>query len=87
MNSPPPKPPRPAAAGLTAQICFGLDRPTDERSLALFIDRFAEPALLATLVPRLADVEITATLDFLMQLLKKHLSKQEYHHFFLEEDC
>lgn len=66
-------------------ICFGLDRPTDEASLIAFIERFARPALLATLAPRLSDGEITATLDFLTNLMQKHLSDKEYHRLFLVE--
>ena len=69
----------------TPPICFGLDRPTDEVSLAAFLDRVARPALLATLIPRLTDEEITATLDFLTNLMQKHLSDTEYHRLFLAE--
>ena len=66
-------------------ICFGLDRPTDEVSLIAFIERFARPELLATLVPRLGDDEIIATLDFLTNLMQKHLNDPEYHRLFLAE--
>ena len=66
-------------------ICFGLDRTTDEASLVAFIERFARPALLAALIPRLADEEITATLDFLTNLMQKHLSDTEYHRLFLAD--
>lgn len=69
----------------TTPICFGLDRPTDEASLIAFIERFARPGLLASLVPRLADSEITAALDFLTDLMQKHLSDKEYHRLFLAE--
>lgn len=69
----------------TTPICFGLDRPTDETSLMAFIEHFARPNLLATLIPRLSDNEITATLDFLTDLMQKHLSDKEYHRLFLAE--
>ena len=69
----------------TSPICFGLDRPTDEASLAAFVGRFARPALLAALIPRMADEEIIATLDFLTALMQKHLSDPEYHRLFLAE--
>lgn len=67
------------------EMCFGLDRETDERSLASFIKRFADDALLATLIPRLSDKEITATLDFLSNLMHNHLKEKEYHTLFLAE--
>lgn len=65
------------------EICFGLDRPTDERSLLLFLQKCADPSLLNTLVPRLSDREIDETVLFFSGLLKRHLSKEEYHTFFL----
>lgn len=69
----------------TPPLCFGLDRPTDEASLAAFISRFARPALLATLIPRLGDDELIATLDFLTKLMHNHLNDTEYHRLFLSE--
>lgn len=67
------------------EICFGLNRETDERSLAEFIRRFADPAFLAALIPRLEDGEITEVLAFLFGLMRKHCSEQEYHRLFLRE--
>lgn len=68
-----------------SEIAFGLDRATDELSLALFLERFARPELLATLVPRLGDQEIVALLDHLGGLMKKHLREPEYHRLFLKD--
>ncbi|MFH7326697.1 hypothetical protein [Desulfurivibrio sp. C05AmB] len=78
MNKPPPDLP-------AEKICFGLDRPTDEASLAALIGRFSRPELLAVLIPRLSDREITAILDFYTALLEKHLSHAEYHRFFTND--
>ncbi len=75
----------PGPAGKIQQICFGLDRLTDEQSLALFIERFAAPRLLNALIPRLTDNEITATINLITQLMKKHLNEKEYHRLFLSE--
>ncbi|MEJ2032598.1 MAG: hypothetical protein P8Y63_06080 [Deltaproteobacteria bacterium] len=71
--------------GGASAICFGLDRPTDERSLQLFLQNFAEPAVLEVLIPRLNDSEIEAAIDFLTGLLRRHLSKEEYHRLFLKD--
>ncbi len=68
-----------------ANICFGLNRETDERSLAAFLQRFAEPAFLQTLIPRLKEEEITSLLDFLSRLMHKHCSEKEYHRLFLKD--
>jgi len=66
-------------------ICFGLGRETDERSLAAFLQRFAEPTFLETLIPRLEEDEITALLDFLSRLMHKHCNEKEYHQLFLKD--
>ncbi len=67
------------------KICFGLDRQTDEASLTAVVQRFARPELLATLIPRLNDQEISAVLDFLTTMMQKHLSDEEYHRLFTDD--
>jgi hypothetical protein len=62
-----------------------MDRSTDEESIKAFVQKFAERRLLDTLVPRLTDPEIIAVLDFLSNLMHKHLSEKEYHRLFLHE--
>lgn len=68
-----------------SQICFGFDRATDESSLIVFIEAFADRKLLTTLVPRMKDEEITAMVDHLTGLMKRHLAEKEYHQLFLSE--
>jgi hypothetical protein len=69
-----------------AEICFGLSREADQRSLAAFLQLFAAPAMLEALIPRLSDDDISATVDFLTGLMKKHLQENEYHTLFLNEE-
>ena len=64
-------------------ICFGLDRETDERSLAIFLGLFNQEQLLQTLIPRLKDEEIMQMVDQLTAILGKHLQEDEYHELFL----
>ena len=66
-------------------IAFGFDRVTDERSFVLFLQRFVDKKLMATLLPRLQDEDILATVDFLTGIMRKHLSEKEYHSLFLAE--
>ena len=75
----------PQAPLKAGSICFGLNRETDERSLAAFLQRFAEPTFLQTLIPRLEEEEITSLLDFLSRLMHKHCSEKEYHRLFLKD--
>jgi len=64
-------------------ICFGLNRKTDERSLAIFLKLFSRDELLQALVPRLEDDEITGLVDQLTVVLRNHLQENEYHELFL----
>ena len=66
-------------------IVFGFDRVTDERSFELFLARFVDHKLMKTLLPRLQDEDILATVDFLTGIMRKHLSEKEYHALFLAE--
>jgi len=68
-----------------AEIIFGLDRSTDERSLAAFLAIFARPGLLDALTPRMSDAELHGLVDTLTGLLRRHLSEEEYHSLFLGE--
>jgi hypothetical protein len=68
-----------------SEICFGLDRLTDEHSLALFLKLFSRDQLLTTLIPRLDDVEIEQIIDMLTGLMRNHLQENEYHELFLDD--
>ena len=65
------------------EICFGLNREIDERSLAAFLQLFARKDLLDALIPRLGDDEILSLVDQLTAVLHKHLEEKEYHELFL----
>ena len=70
---------------LTQSIVFGFDRATDEQSLQLFVQRFADKQVQEVLVSRLQDNDIIATVDFLTTIMQKHFSEHEYHSLFLSE--
>ncbi len=68
------------------EICFGLDRATDERSLAAFLRIFSDSRLCDHLIPRLSDEEITGLVDHLTGLMRRHLREDEYHRLFLGDE-
>ncbi|MCK5244680.1 MAG: cytoplasmic protein [Desulfobacterales bacterium] len=68
------------------EIVFGLDRETDEKSLIAYFQKFSDDELMALLVKRLSDDEITEMVDFLLGILKRHLKEEEYHRLFLKEE-
>ncbi|XOF33302.1 MAG: hypothetical protein ACL93V_15055 [Candidatus Electrothrix sp. YB6] len=65
------------------QICFGLNRTTDEQSLLLFLRLFTREELLQALIPRLDEDEIMQLVRQLTGILHKHLEEKEYHELFL----
>ncbi|HEB50093.1 MAG TPA: hypothetical protein ENI89_05740 [Desulfobulbus sp.] len=68
------------------EICFGLDRATDERSLAAFLRLFSSSRLCDRLIPRLSDEEILDLVDRLTGLMRRHLAEDEYHRLFLGDE-
>ena len=79
------KPTDPPSNQQIRKICFGLNRETDENSLRLFLQQFVNNELLAVLIPRMKDDDITETLNFITRLMHKYLQEKEYHKLFLNE--
>jgi len=65
-------------------VGFGLDRPTDEATLKVYLQRFSRDDMLASIVPRLSDQELEQVFDLLSRLMAGHLSKDEYEELFLD---
>jgi hypothetical protein len=66
-------------------VGFGADRKTDESTVWYFLQKFSDDALMETLLPRLADLELSDIFSLLSKLVKKHLSEAEYHRLFLKD--
>ncbi len=69
--------------GVVPEICFGLDRTTDEESLAAFLRLFNKKDLTSVLIPRMTDAEIMRVVDLLTDIMHNHLQEEEYHELFL----
>ncbi len=67
-------------------VGFGLDRKTDEHTVAWVLQKFSDDALLAALLPRLEPEELSAIFDLVHRLLRRHLDEAEYHRLFLKDD-
>ncbi len=70
----------------TGLVGFGLDRPTDENTLAVYLQKFSDDALLEVLLPRLNAAELAETFDLVNRLMRRHMSEEEYHRLFLKDD-
>ncbi|MDR2551505.1 MAG: hypothetical protein LBD10_15040 [Desulfobulbus sp.] len=67
-------------------MLFGLNRTTDEQSLMAFLRLFSADRLTRELVPRMSEEEIHQVVDLLTQVMRNHLSGDEYHRLFLGEE-
>lgn len=64
---------------------FGLDRQSDEETLAFLLQKFSDDACLSALLPRLEHRELEMLHDILYTCLKRHFSEDEYHAVFLKD--
>jgi len=69
----------------TGLVGFGLDRQTDEYSITYYVQKFADDDLMKVLRPRMSDADIEALADMLIRLMKKYLTEEEYHTYFLKD--
>ncbi len=65
---------------------FGMNRTKDEESLATFLEYFSHKRLTSELIPRMSDEEINSIVDLLTSVMRNHLSSDEYHKLFLNEE-
>jgi hypothetical protein len=67
-------------------VAVGLSREIDEASLVVYLQKFSSDQLMDLLRARLSDEEIRHTTEWISDLLRKHLTHEEYHRLFLGEE-
>ena len=67
-------------------VAFGLSREVDEASLVVYLQKFSDDRLMEVLRNRLSDEDIREVHDRIIDLLKKHLTHEEYHRLFLKQE-
>lgn len=67
-------------------VGFGMDRETDGSTLTCYLQKFSDDELMAVMRPRMAGEDMQALFDLLGRLLKKYLSEDEYHRWFLKDE-
>jgi hypothetical protein len=67
-------------------VGFGLDRETNEDTLIYYLQKFSDDELMEVMRSRLDDDDLVGLFDQLSSLLRKHLSEDEYHKYFLKEE-
>ncbi len=68
-----------------AAICFGMSRDLDRQPCGAYLQLLGKPELAETLASRLTPEEIEELVDLTTSLMRKYLSKQEYHKQFLSD--
>lgn len=66
-------------------VAFGLSREIDEASFVVYIQKLSDDRLMEILRTRLSDQEISQIATCIAELLRKHLTHEEYHSLFLKE--
>jgi hypothetical protein len=64
-------------------VGFGLNRETDEATVTVFLQKFSDDRLMERIIPRMTDHELSNVFTLVSQLLKHHLTEEEYHALFL----
>jgi cation transport regulator ChaC len=66
-------------------VGFGLDRETDENTVVYYLQKFSDDEVMARLKERMSDEDLEAVFTLVGDLLRKHLSEEEYHALFLKD--
>lgn len=67
-------------------VGFGLDRPTDEKTVIYYLQKFSDDAMADVITKRMQHAELSALFEILSDLLRKYLTEDEYHALFLKHD-
>lgn len=67
-------------------VGFGLYRPTDEKTVIYYLQKFSDDAMADVITKRMHDAELSTLFEMLSDLLCKYLSEDEYHALFLKDD-
>ncbi|MBW1916351.1 MAG: cytoplasmic protein [Deltaproteobacteria bacterium] len=67
-------------------VGFGLDRETDECTLTYYLQKFSDDELMTFIRKRISDSDMEELFNLLGSLLKKYLTEEEYHKYFLKDD-
>lgn len=69
----------------TGLLAHGMDRETDLATLRVYLQKFSDDELMEKILPRLEGDEIAAFFDLVAKSLRRHLSEEEYHLYFLRD--
>ena len=65
---------------------FGLNREVDGKTLTCYLQKFSDDQLMTLLRSRMSSEDMDTLSDLLIHLMKKYLTDEEYHRYFLKDD-
>ena len=69
----------------TGLLAEGFDKETDLATLQVYFQKFSDDEVMKRRLPRLSPAEISEFFQILGDALRRHLTREEYHQFFLKE--
>jgi hypothetical protein len=67
-------------------VGFGFDRKVDECTLIYYLQKFSDDEHMALIRSRMSGSDMEELFDLLGRMLKKYLTNEEYHTYFLKDD-
>ena len=67
-------------------VGYGLNRETDENTLAYYLQKFSDDRHVKAILKRMSDEDMDKLFNDICGLLKKYLKEEEYHELFLKDE-
>lgn len=65
---------------------FGLSREADEETIMYTLQKFSDDDFMKLLIPKLSQDEMEKIYYLTLELIKKHLTEDEYHNVYLKDE-
>jgi hypothetical protein len=69
----------------TGLLAEGFDRETDLATLQVYLQKLSDDEVMKRILPRLSQQELDGFFRLIEDTVKRHLSPEEYHNFFLKD--
>jgi hypothetical protein len=67
-------------------VGFGASREEDETTVIYYLQKFSDDQLMALIRKRMSDEDLEELFNLIARLMKKHLTEEEYHTYFLKDE-
>ena len=67
-------------------VGFGASREEDEATVIYYLQKFSDDQLMALIRQRMSDEDLEGLFNLIGRLIKKHLTEDEYHAYFLKDE-